>query len=114
RPERVDDPVLHVHGDGDRGAAGAEAGTHQDDAGHDVVDVGGAGRRPGWGGAATSGARAASRSASSRYCVVSRTVVPSPTRSRTISQTCSRLHGSRPVVGSSRKLIQGRLERELT
>ena len=50
----------------------------------------------------------ASASASSRYCVVSSTVAPSRTRPRTTSQTSSRLAGSRPVVGSSRKTTDGR------
>jgi predicted ATPase len=41
-------------------------------------------------------------SASSRYWVVSSTVTPSLTSSRTICQTSVRLRGSSPVVGSSR------------
>ena len=45
----------------------------------------------------------ASASASSRYCVVSRIVEPSATRPRTTPHMSSRLAGSRPVVGSSRK-----------
>ena len=49
----------------------------------------------------------ASWSASSRYWVVSRTVVPSPTRSRMTSQSPSRACGSRPVVGSSRNSTGG-------
>ena len=49
-----------------------------------------------------------SRSASSRYCVVRMTVVPSRTRSRSWSQRPLRLFGSRPVVGSSRKSTLGR------
>ena len=49
----------------------------------------------------------ASASASSRYCVVSRTVEPSPTRPRTTPHMSSRLAGSRPVVGSSRKTTDG-------
>ena len=52
----------------------------------------------------------ASWSASSRYCVVSRIVTPSSARSRTVAHTCSRLRGSRPVVGSSRKTSSGRLD----
>jgi len=51
--------------------------------------------------------RSASRSASSRYWVVSSTVVPSETRSSIISHSAMRLRGSRPVVGSSRKRIEG-------
>ncbi len=51
--------------------------------------------------------RSASRSASSRYCVVSTTVVPCATIARTISHTWLRLRGSRPVVGSSRKSSSG-------
>src|SRR5690606_13601827 len=42
--------------------------------------------------------RDASWSASSRYCVVSRTVVPWATTARTMSHTWLRLRGSRPVV----------------
>ena len=52
-------------------------------------------RRPDW-------------SASSRYCVVSRIVTPSSTSWRTVSQSCSRLRGSSPVVGSSKKSRRGR------
>ena len=44
----------------------------------------------------------ARRSASSRYCVVRITVVPSATSSRSICHRPSRLRGSSPVVGSSR------------
>ncbi len=51
--------------------------------------------------------RSASSSASSRYCVVSSTVVPSATSSRVISQRLSRLAGSSPVVGSSRNRTRG-------
>ena len=51
--------------------------------------------------------RSASWSASSRYCVVSSTVVPSATSTRTISHTWLRLRGSRPVVGSSRNSSSG-------
>ena len=51
--------------------------------------------------------RSASWSASSRYCVVSSTVAPSPTSTRTMSQTWLRLRGSRPVVGSSRNSRSG-------
>ncbi len=50
--------------------------------------------------------RSASPSASSRYWVVSRTVVPSATRPRTMSHIVRRLRGSRPVVGSSRKMTR--------
>ena len=50
----------------------------------------------------------ASSSASSRYWVVRKTVTPSATRSRTICHITRRLRGSRPVVGSSRKMIRGR------
>ena len=52
--------------------------------------------------------RSASWSASSRYCVVSRTVLPSRTRSRMVSHIWPRVRGSRPVVGSSRKTSGGR------
>jgi hypothetical protein len=51
--------------------------------------------------------REASWSASSRYCVVSRTVVPCATMIRTMSQTWLRLRGSSPVVGSSRNSTSG-------
>ena len=51
--------------------------------------------------------RSASWSASSRYCVVSSTVVPSATSARTMSHTWLRLRGSRPVVGSSRNSRSG-------
>ena len=51
--------------------------------------------------------RWASWSASSRYCVVSRTVTPSATSPRTMSHIARRLRGSRPVVGSSRKITGG-------
>ena len=51
--------------------------------------------------------RSASCSASSRYCVVSSTVVPWPASSRTVLQTSSRDCGSSPVVGSSRKSTGG-------
>src|SRR5919106_943826 len=53
----------------------------------------------------------ASRSASSRYCVVRRTVVPSATSSRIISHNSFRLRRSRPVVGSSRNRTCGRWTR---
>ena len=52
--------------------------------------------------------RSASRSASSRYWVVRRTVVPSATSASIVSHSSSRLRGSRPVVGSSRKSTGGR------
>ncbi len=51
--------------------------------------------------------RSASSSASSRYCVVSRIVTPAATSSRTICHTLRRPRGSRPVVGSSRKMTAG-------
>ena len=51
--------------------------------------------------------RLASWSASSRYCVVRKTVVPSPFRSSTSSQIVRRLTGSSPVVGSSRNSTRG-------
>ena len=54
----------------------------------------------------------ASSSASSRYCVVSRTVTPSPSSSRMASQTRWRLVGSSPVVGSSKKRTGGRVIKE--
>ena len=46
-------------------------------------------------------------SASSRYSVQSRMVVPSPTRVRMMSQTWLGDRGSRPVVGSSRNIRRG-------
>ena len=55
--------------------------------------------------------RSASRSASSRYCVVSSTVVPRATRSSIVSHSARRLRGSSPVVGSSRKSTGGRATR---
>ena len=51
--------------------------------------------------------RFASWSASSRYCVVRNTVVPSAFSFATSSQIALRLTGSRPVVGSSRKSTSG-------
>ena len=51
--------------------------------------------------------RSASWSASSRYCVVRNTVVPSSFRRRTSSQIAMRLTGSSPVVGSSRNRTLG-------
>ena len=53
----------------------------------------------------------ASWSASSRYWVVNRTVVPSRTSSRTTAQIWLRLRGSSPAVGSSRKRMRGSLRR---
>ena len=50
----------------------------------------------------------ARRSASSRYCVVSSTVVPASTRASIVSHMPSRPRGSRPVVGSSRNSTGGR------
>ena len=50
----------------------------------------------------------ASRSASSRYWVVSSTVVPAATRASIVSHSPIRLRGSRPVVGSSRNSTGGR------
>ena len=55
----------------------------------------------------SSAIRSASWSASSRYCVVRKTVTPPATRSRMICHMPRRLRGSRPVVGSSRKMIAG-------
>ena len=55
--------------------------------------------------------RSASWSASSRYWVVSSTVLPSRTSSRMVSHICPRVRGSRPVVGSSRKISGGRVIR---
>ena len=53
--------------------------------------------------------RSASTSASSRYWVVRKTVMPSSRASRaTSSHSAVRLCGSRPVVGSSRNRIRGR------
>ena len=49
----------------------------------------------------------ASWSASSRYCVQSRIVVPSAASARAISHTWLRDRGSRPVVGSSRNITRG-------
>ena len=51
--------------------------------------------------------RSASLSASSRYWVVRKTVVPSSLSFSTSSQIDLRLTGSRPVVGSSRKRTRG-------
>ena len=52
--------------------------------------------------------RSASTSASSRYCVVRNTVTPSSRARRpTSSQSAVRLCGSSPVVGSSRKRVDG-------
>ncbi len=53
--------------------------------------------------------RDASSSASSKYCVVNKTVTPSPTSSRMASHTRWRLTGSSPVVGSSRNNTGGRV-----
>ena len=52
--------------------------------------------------------RSARRSASSRYWVVSRTVVPAAVRASIVSHIDRRLTGSRPVVGSSRYRTGGR------
>jgi hypothetical protein len=49
----------------------------------------------------------ASWSASSRYCVHSRIVVPSAANARMISHTWLRERGSSPVVGSSRNITCG-------
>src|SRR5205085_469148 len=49
----------------------------------------------------------ARRSASSRYCVVSRIVTPPATRFSSTSHRSLRARGSRPVVGSSRNRISG-------
>ena len=52
--------------------------------------------------------RSARTSASSRYCVVRKTVTPSPLASRPTSlQSAVRLCGSSPVVGSSRNRMLG-------
>ena len=51
--------------------------------------------------------RSASWSASSRYCVVRKTVVPSSRSRRTSSHSVVRDVGSRPVVGSSRNRTSG-------
>jgi hypothetical protein len=51
--------------------------------------------------------RSASWSASSRYWVVRKTVVPSSLSARTSFQIAARLAGSRPVVGSSRNSTRG-------
>ena len=51
--------------------------------------------------ASSSAMRSASWSASSRYCEVSRTVVPLAARSRITSHSARRVRGSSPVVGSS-------------
>ena len=54
--------------------------------------------------------RSASTSASSRYCVVRKTVTPSSRASRaTSAHRSARLEGSRPVVGSSRNSTRGRV-----
>ena len=55
--------------------------------------------------------RSARASASSRYWVVSRTVISSATKARTAAQTACRLRGSSPVVGSSRTSSRGRATR---
>ena len=55
--------------------------------------------------------RSASWSASSRYCVVSRMVLPCCTSSRIVVHIWPRVRGSRPVVGSSRKISGGRVIR---
>src|SRR4029453_2079196 len=59
----------------------------------------------------TTTTRSASSSASSRYCVVSRSVVPSATRVRITFHIRRRLTGSSPVVGSSRNSTGGRVTR---
>src|SRR5262245_4245426 len=51
--------------------------------------------------------RLASCSASSKYCVVRKTVVPLLASSLTVFQTSRRASGSSPVVGSSRKMSCG-------
>lgn len=51
--------------------------------------------------------RSARFSASSRWCVVRRTVVPASRRARTRSQVSRRPSASRPVVGSSRNRTSG-------
>ena len=51
--------------------------------------------------------RSASCSASSRYCVVSSTVVPWPASRLMVCHTSMRAWGSSPVVGSSRKMTGG-------
>ena len=51
--------------------------------------------------------RSARCSASSRYCVVSRTVVPCSASSLTACHTSIRAWGSSPAVGSSRKMTCG-------
>ena len=55
----------------------------------------------------TTAIRCASRSASSRYCVVSSTVVPSRRSSSTVLHSSCRVRGSRPVVGSSSRITGG-------
>ena len=55
----------------------------------------------------TTAIRCARRSASSRYCVVSRTVVPSRRSSSTTAQSSWRERGSSPVVGSSSRITGG-------
>ena len=51
--------------------------------------------------------RSANWSASSRYWVVRKTVTPPATSSRMMAHIVCRERGSRPVVGSSRKMIRG-------
>ena len=51
--------------------------------------------------------RPARASASSRYWVVNIIVDPSATRARIVSHVWLRFRGSRPVVGSSRKISAG-------
>ncbi len=55
--------------------------------------------------------RSASWSASSRYWVVSRIVLPCCTSSRIVVHIWPRVRGSSPVVGSSRKISGGRVIR---
>ena len=49
----------------------------------------------------------ASRSASSRYCVVRKMVLPASASDLIVSQVMLRLSGSSPVVGSSKKMMAG-------
>ena len=51
--------------------------------------------------------RSASRSASSRYCVVRKIVTPPATSSWIVCHMPRRLRGSSPAVGSSRKMTRG-------
>ena len=71
-------------------------------AGHEPLELGRACRRPRSRPWSSTAIRSASWSASSRYWVVSRIVVPSATSSRTMAHISARLRGSRP----GRRLVE--------